>query len=244
MKLYRADLHIHTVLSPCGNLEMSPSNIINKAVEQSLDIIGVTDHNSTLHGPLMRKLGKQQNVFVMTGAEVTTREEVHCLAFFENDEMLGIFQGYLDRHLPVIKNKPSVFGYQVVVDENENILKQIEPLLITGIRQSIDEVERMVHQLNGIFIPAHVNKKVNSILGNLGFLPADLKADAMEVTGDLDAFLRSYPEFDKFSIVKSSDAHQPELIGKRITLFELDHPDFNEVKMALCRVNNRRIVHQ
>ena len=43
----RADLHIHTVLSPCGDLEMSPENILHFAQIQGLNMIGITDHNST-----------------------------------------------------------------------------------------------------------------------------------------------------------------------------------------------------
>ncbi len=246
MKLYRADLHIHSVLSPCGDLEMSPVNIINKAVEQKLDIIGITDHNSTLHGPLLRKLGTKNNVYVLTGAEITTREEVHCLAFFENDEKLEDFQHFLDLHLPDIQNKPLIFGYQVVVDENENILMEIKPLLIAAIRQSLEEVEKKVHQLGGIFIPAHINKGVNSILGNLGFLPAGLNVDALEITGNTDnvAFLKEHPEFLKYSILKNSDAHQLDLIGKFVNVFEIDHIDFQEIKLALKNKNKRRLILQ
>lgn len=243
MKNFRADLHIHSVLSPCGDLEMSPVNIIKKAVEQKLDIIGITDHNSTLHGPLLRKLGLENNLLVLTGAEVTTREEVHCLTFFENDEMLGKFQDYLDKNLPFIKNKPSVFGYQVVVDREDNILKEIQPLLITGINQSINEVERKVHDLGGIFIPAHVNKKVNSILANLGFLPSDLNADGFEVSGHVPDFLLNHPEFSGKTILKNSDAHQLEFIGKNHNIFEIEQSNFEEIKMALHGLKNRRVKH-
>jgi predicted metal-dependent phosphoesterase TrpH len=92
MNVYKADLHIHTVLSPCGDLEMSPSNIIRQAKEQKLDIIGITDHNSTRHCKLTAELGERQGIFVLTGVEITTREEVHCLAFFEKPESIDIFR--------------------------------------------------------------------------------------------------------------------------------------------------------
>lgn len=243
MNHYRADLHIHSVLSPCGDLEMSPANIIKKAAEQKLDIIGITDHNSTLHGPLLRNLGMRNNIFVLTGAEVTTREEVHCLAFFENDEMLGSFQEYLDRNMPLIKNKPLVFGYQVVVDENENIIHEIDHLLITGINQSIGDIEKKVHELKGLFIPAHVNKKANSLLENLGFLPEGLRIDALEFTGTKDAFLKAYPEFDGVTLVAGSDAHQPEAVGLRFNIFEMEHPGFDEIRMALHGENNRKVIY-
>ena len=86
MNNYRADMHIHTVLSPCGDLDMSPSNIVARAKECNLDIIGITDHNSTLHCHLISHLAKIQNITVICGAEVTTKEEVHCLVYFENFE--------------------------------------------------------------------------------------------------------------------------------------------------------------
>ena len=130
MKEFRADLHIHSVLSPCGDLEMSPRNIIHQAKEREIDIVGITDHNSTRHGPLMRRLGRENGVFVLTGAEVTSREEVHCLCFFEDDSLLELFQEYLDRNLIPFPNDERRFGHQVVVDENDNILAEDKNLLI------------------------------------------------------------------------------------------------------------------
>jgi predicted metal-dependent phosphoesterase TrpH len=77
MKIFRADLHIHTVLSPCGDLGMSPANIISEAVQKGIDIIGITDHNTTRHCKLISRLAAEKGIFVMQGAEVTTKEEVH-----------------------------------------------------------------------------------------------------------------------------------------------------------------------
>lgn len=152
MKQFRADLHIHTILSPCGDLEMSPINIIQRAKALCIDIIGITDHNSTLHGPLTHKIGAQQGVMVLTGAEVTTKEEVHCLAFFETDEKLTTFQEFLDDKMPNILNDKSKFGEQIVVDEDENIIDEPQKLLISALSAGIDEVESMVHHLDGLFI--------------------------------------------------------------------------------------------
>jgi len=56
MKTYRADLHIHSVLSPCGDLDMSPVNIVEEASRKGLDIIGITDHNTTRHTGLVKRL--------------------------------------------------------------------------------------------------------------------------------------------------------------------------------------------
>ncbi|HSN49606.1 MAG TPA: PHP domain-containing protein, partial [Bacteroidales bacterium] len=104
MKFLRADLHIHTVLSPCGDLDMSPVNIVSEAAIRGLDIIGITDHNTTRHCELIKKLASEKGIYVMQGAEITTKEEVHCLVFFENTDELIELQEFLDRNLPDILN--------------------------------------------------------------------------------------------------------------------------------------------
>ena len=121
MNSFCADLHIHTVLSPCGDLEMSPGNIVEKAAEKGLDIIAVTDHNHTGHARLTRELGARKGIWVVYGAEINTREEVHCLTFFDTDEQLSLFQQELDRNLTKIPNDTSFMGHQVIVDEQEQM---------------------------------------------------------------------------------------------------------------------------
>lgn len=243
MQSYRADLHIHTVLSPCSDLEMSPRNIIAKAKELKLDVIGITDHNTTRHCDLTRRLGEANGVFVMMGAEVTTKEEVHCLTFFEKTESLEEFQEYLTGHLPFVRNKPTIFGYQVVVDEDENIIDEIASLLIVGIDQSIDQVRAKVKALNGLFIPAHVDRERHGVISQLGFMPDDLNPDAIEFyrVKTREMFLNTHPEFSKYVLIRNSDAHMPEYIGTRYSTFTLDHPSFNEISMAFRNEQGRKV---
>ena len=232
MAVYKADLHIHTVLSPCGDLEMSPRNIIDKAKERGIDIIGITDHNSTLHCSLAREIGKRERVFVLLGVEVTTKEEAHCLAFFENDFYLSEFQKFLDESLPDILNDVDRFGYQVVVDEKDNILKQIDKLLISAIDKSVEEIERKVHELGGIFIPAHIDKRKNSLISQLGFIPFDLKFDALEFS----KYVNKQEFFEKNAYLKdnkfimSSDAHYIEDIGCVFTNIDCEELSFRGIK--------------
>ncbi len=232
MRKFSADLHIHTVLSPCGDMDMSPDVIIAKAKAMNLDIIGITDHNSTLQCHLLRRLGERNQITVITGAEVTTKEEVHCLAFFETDELLNEFQKFLDEHLPDVKNDVRKFGYQLVVDAENMVVLQEERLLISAIDQNIDQVEEKVHSLSGLFIPAHIDKKRFSIFGQLGFLPPDLKVDALEVSPfcDKEDFTRRHPELSGYCIISGSDAHFPYQIGSRLSLLELEHPGFKEIR--------------
>jgi len=230
--VYRADLHIHTVLSPCGDLEMSPINIVNKAKDRGLDIIGVTDHNSTLHGALVRKLAEEKGIYTLTGVEVTSREEVHCLAFFENDILLQKFQQYIDKAIMRIPNNIEKFGYQVVVDEDEQIIEQVEHLLIVSIDKSIEEIEQKVHELGGIFVLAHIDKKKNSIMSQLGFIPADLNIEGIEFSkyANIKEYIGMNKYLEKYKYIQSSDAHYLNDVGSVYTEIECSKLCFKEIK--------------
>jgi len=243
MNKYRADLHIHTVLSPCGDLEMSPANIIAKALEKGLDIIGITDHNSTRHCKLMRELAEAAGIYVLMGAEVTTREEVHCLTFFENDDQLSEFQAYLEKHLPLIPNNVEKFGYQVVVDADEQIIDEIEFLLISALDQSIEQVEKKVHSLGGIFIPAHIDRPSYSIISQLGFIPDDLLIDGIEISANckIQSVIPFLGKQTERTIIRNSDAHYLENIGKAFSVFEMEHRTYSEVILALYGTLGRKV---
>lgn len=240
MPLYSADLHIHTVLSPCGDLEMSPVNIVKRAKELRLDIIGITDHNSTRHCPVINRLAAEEGIFVLCGAEVTTVEEAHCLCFMPDLEKLEVFQGYLDQFLLNFPNDTAKFGYQVQVDELERIVYEEPKLLIQSIDQSIDQVESFVHQIGGLFIPAHVNRQAFSLISQLGFIPDDLNFDGIEIyriTGE--NFRQMYNFRRETTFLRNSDAHQLERIGVERNLFQLEQLNFDEIKMALHKQNGR-----
>lgn len=209
-----------------------------------LDIIGITDHNSTLHTSLLIELGKEKGIFVLPGAEVTSQEEVHCLAFFEAENQLKEFQDYLNTHLSVIKNEPNIFGYQVVVNRDEEIIYEEKRLLIASISQSIDQLEKKIHELNGLFIPAHIDRGRFSLTSQLGFIPSDLKADAFELTEktSLIDFMKANPKLVNYTIIRSSDAHTPDRIGAETTEFYMNSCTFKEIKMALKNENGRKIL--
>ncbi len=243
MQPYRADMHIHTVLSPCGDLEMTPAFIVRRARECGLDMIGITDHNSTRQCAEIRRIGEREGVFVVCGAEVTTQEEVHCLAFMEDDEALAEFQKYLSAHLPKIGNDVELFGYQLVVNEAEEVLDQEPYLLISGLDQSLEEVGREVHRLGGVFIPAHIDKKQNSLLSQLGFVPPDVEMDALEISPRIEReeFLATYPKLGRRTLISSSDAHLPEELGRRQTIFNMNALTFAEFRAALRGEDGRSV---
>jgi 3',5'-nucleoside bisphosphate phosphatase len=242
MQWFRADLHIHTVLSPCGGLDMSPVNIIRQAVKERLDIIAVTDHNTTRHCKLTQEIGKRFGITVIAGAEVNTKEEIHCLTFFENIDKAEIFQQVIDSNLKIIPNNPEIFGHQLIVDEDENIIDEEERLLIAALNLSINEVAKYVDDLSGIFIPAHINRLHNSVFSQLGFLPAGLNINALEVSrmAGYSEFTDAHNELSAYSLVCNSDAHCLDRIGQSVTSYYLELPVFEEIKMALQKTNGRK----
>lgn len=247
MKLFKADLHTHTVLSPCGDIDMSPLNIVKKAKDKGIDILGITDHNSTKNCKALDQVAQKNGLFILKGAEVTTKEEVHCLTFFENDDELFEFQQYIDEHLPKIKNDIKKFGYQVVVDQNENIIEQIDWLLISALDASIEQIEKKVHELNGLFIPAHIDRSRYSVLSQLGFVPTDLNIDALELSKFInkDEFLEQNNYLADYSFIQSSDAHFVDNIGDTTTDFLLEEKSFSEIRQALKSENKRKVmVHE
>lgn len=235
MNQYRADLHIHSVLSPCADLEMSPVNIVNRAKALGLDIIAVTDHNSTLHCPLMVELASRVGIMAVYGVEVTTREEVHCVCLVEDEPKRKLLQQYLEDNIQRVPNNVDIFGYQVVVNEQEEIVQEIDYLLHGALNKGINEIEAFVHGIGGIFIPAHADRPKYSITSQLGFVPPDLNYDAIELSRHTteEKFLASNPFVRKKRFVRSSDAHMIDQIGTIYTMLTMNNLTFKDLKESI-----------
>ena len=231
----RADLHIHTVLSPCGDIEMTPLNIVEKAKEKGLSLIGITDHNSTRMAPEVSSVAEREGIYLLCGAEITTKEEVHVLAFVDGAENLALLQNFLDTHLVKVKNNEEIFGYQLVVNEHEEVLYQEDNLLIGAIDRNIEEVADFVRSLDGIFIPAHIDKQQNSLLSQLGFLPFSLNPDALELSAlcNKEQFFKQNSYLEPHPFICSSDAHYLHDIGRASVELNISEFSFSAVKSAL-----------
>lgn len=243
LHLYKADLHIHTVLSPCGDLEMSPSNIVVQALRKGLDMIAICDHNSTRQVKVTQKIGRDNGLFVLGGVEVTSAEEAHCLAFFETDAQIDAFQEFLDQHLPKIPNDEDRFGYQLIVNENEEIIGEEAYHLLNAIDVDIDGIYHEVHSLGGLFVPAHVNKGSTSLTSQLGFVPPDLKADGLEINKFVtqEAFIKKNAYLRRFGFITDSDAHFIDNIGEVYNVLQMCHRSFSEFAKALRSEEGRCI---
>ena len=218
MKFYY-DLHIHSDLSPCGNHDMTPNNIVNMAYIKGLNIISVTDHNTVKNFPAIRSIGESLGIEVIPGIEVTTREEVHVLCYFKNYIDAEKFGNIIYESLPDIKNNTLIFGDQNIYNSDDEITGSLSKLLINASKYTIDEIYYMAREHNGIMVPAHINKKSNSILGVLGFIPFNLKIDFVEIFSKADIDERL---IKKYYILKNSDAHQLIDISESVNSIELN----------------------
>lgn len=235
---FRVDLHIHTCLSPCGSLEMSPSVIVRTALERGLDAIAVTDHNSTLQCPEIQALGKEKGLKVFAGVEVTTREEAHCLVFFENDESRTLFQAYLDAHLPAIPNDPVRFGDQVWVNRSDEILGEAPYLLLSALDEGVDRIAAKARALGCLFVAAHVERPAFSLIGQLGFIDPALPLDGIEYA-DAEryaAFARRHAYLRRYTCYTASDAHYPFQMGTHPSVLQADALTFDSLGKAFRAV--------
>ncbi len=148
---------------------MSPAVIVETAQRQGLDAIAITDHNSTLQVDTIRSIGKRNGLMVYWGVEITTKEEVHCVALLPDGDAATELQKYIDAHIIKIPNDPEKLGDQIWVDEDENIGGEVEWYLNSPVDRSVEDIAEEVHRLEGLFIPAHVDREANSLIWQLGF---------------------------------------------------------------------------
>lgn len=244
MRDFRVDLHVHTCLSPCGSLEMSPLRIVETALSQGLDAIAITDHNSTLQCPEIQALGEERGLTVFAGAEVTTREEAHCVALFEDDESRAAFQEYLDAHLPPVPNDPERFGDQVWVNSRNEILGEAPYLLLSALDQSVGQIAAYVRQLCGLFVAAHVERPSFSLISQLGFIDASLPLDAIEYNNRerFEQLVGGHKYLRRYTQYTASDAHYPDQIGTQYSLLKADTLTFSQLAMAFRHENGYSIV--
>jgi PHP family Zn ribbon phosphoesterase len=239
---FKADLHIHTCLSPCAEWEMTPKAIIAKSREQGIDIIAICDHNSAENTAAAMRAGKKSGVCVLPGMEICSKEEVHILAIFESPEHALAMQTYIYAHLPG-KNRPEYFGHQIVVNEDDEVIEENSRMLIGATTLGIREIVDKTHEMQGISIASHVDRPAFGIISQLGFIPPDLPLDAVEVSFRMSvrdarekiAGIRDLP------CITSSDAHYPDDIGKIRTIFEIKAPSFEEIRLALQGSGGRRV---
>lgn len=223
---WKADLHIHSCLSPCGSMEMSPRRIAETAVNRGLDLIALTDHNTAENCPAMKEAARAKGIPVIFGAEICTREEIHVLCLFETAAEAREFSGMIYKKIPEGKRSRYTED-QIIVDKNEVVLGTLDKFLITGADISFEASFDLTLRSGGLFIPAHIDRMSYGVLSQIGYLP-DLAYNGIELLGNSEA-----AETGQYTVIKNSDAHVPAQIGQRYFFFEGEEPSFGHLKNAL-----------
>ncbi|MBN2038947.1 MAG: PHP domain-containing protein [Spirochaetes bacterium] len=239
-----SDLHIHTCLSPCSSLDMSPRKIAEEASKKGLSIIAVTDHNSAENIEAVSKASENHNITVIPGIEITSSEEVHTIALFESVKDSLSVQEIIFNNLQPGENDEDFFGLQVLSNELDEVEGFNKRLLAGATKLSVNEIIITIHQYGGLAIAAHIDRMSFSIISQLGFIPDELEFDALEISRNLtlkEAFSK-YKEYSRFPFIQSSDSHELNTIGSGSIKLMMEEPSFKELKMAFKGKNGRKII--
>ena len=241
---FRADLHVHTVLSPCAAVEMTPRNIIRHAQSAGIDIVAITDHNAGDNVAAALRCAMGTDVTVVPGMEVQTREEVHLLTLFEKMRDFAKWCDFVAHHRSTLQNDDQKFGAQFVVDEADELVRIETSMLLASTDLSVEEVAGQVAGMGGIAIAAHVDRPSFSVLSQLGFIPPDSGLDAVEVSRNMrvDQALGNFPAIGSLPVISSSDAHMiDDFISGPKTMFFMEAPTLSEIRQALAGKEGRRV---
>lgn len=234
MKRFRADLHVHTVLSPCAGIEMIPPLIVQEALDRGIQAIAITDHNATANIEAVQKAAAGSQLIVLPGVELQTREEVHVLCLFDTLEQARAFQQWIDLHLPETPNNPDFFGEQFVVDETGEFIRREDRLLINSVAAGLKEAWEQVALLGGLLAPAHINRQAFGLLAVLGLVPDDVTLEALEISRHIspeDARKR-YPQIRGYPLLQNGDVHFLDgFLGS--TYFSVEQMSVAEIRMAV-----------
>lgn len=244
LSAYKIDLHLHSALSPCADEEMTPPKIIHAAKAKGLKMIALTDHNTAENAGATIEAAQGSGIFVIPGMEVQTREEVHMICLFPDLPTCLSWQETVYQSLPRQDNRPEFFGRQQVLDRHGQVVRELRQMLLVSTNMPVETVAAQVKNLDGICIPAHVDRPSYSLMATLGFVPPGLSVSAMELSkhtsADEAAFLQ--PALSGYTMISSSDAHCLTDLGANPSVIYCEGPpDFAELKKALAKISGRKV---
>jgi hypothetical protein len=244
LKSVTIDTHVHSCLSPCATLDMTPIKIVREALKRKLAMIAITDHNSAENVAAVMACATGTGLTVIPGMEITTAEETHIIGLFEDVTGALSMQALIYANLYPGENDADVFGLQVVANEYDEVEGINTRLLIGGTHLTLTEVVKGVHDYGGLAVAAHIDRQSFSVISQLGFIPDDLDFDALEVSPrlPLEQARIAYPEYEKFPFITASDAHDLADLGSSPTLIEAASPEMAELKLALKGLEGRKIL--
>jgi len=241
VRTFRADLHVHTCLSPCAEVVQSPRNIAAAAKRRALDLVGVCDHNSAENTGAVAEAAGRVGIRALPGLEITSREEVHVLALFDEVESA---LGLQERVYAALagENDPDVFGLQVVANADDEVVGFNRRFLAGAASLSLSDVVGAIHEFGGLAVAAHVDREGFGLVGQLGLIPDGLPLDALEISPRLTLEEGRRTFGPGWPLLSSSDAHAPDEVGRASTSFWLEEGTVREIGLALKGLGERRLL--
>ena len=209
MTRYFYDLHIHSCLSPCADDDMTPNNIAGMAALKGLNILALTDHNTTKNCPAFFEACKRQGIIPIAGMELSTAEDIHLVCLFSELEDAMTFGEEIKKHLMPINNRPEIFGNQLILDGNDETVGEEELLLISATDLAIDEAVKLARSFGAHVHPAHIDRQSNGIVAILGDIPAEYGFGVFELRErkNVEKLSQTVEELNEDTVIVCSDAH-------------------------------------
>lgn len=238
------DLHLHTVLSPCGELEMGAPEIVEAYRQAGISLCAVTDHNASDNVAAVAEAACG-NPVILAGMEIQTVEDIHIVVIFPNLAEAWNFQNWLWKGMPLVANRPEIFGDQLIIDSKNIILGEQKILLVQGVEYTADEVTEEARDRGALVILAHLDRPSFSYEAVLGPVPDDFPCHAFELSPAVShaAFREWRERYPNRVFLRSSDSHR--LLGisrNRCTVMILERPSFHEVALAFAGQEGRSVV--
>jgi len=229
MNKYYYDLHIHSCLSPCGDDDSTPNNIAGMATWCGLNVLALTDHNTTRNCPGFFEAAKRHGIIPIAGMELTTAEDIHVVCLFKTLSDAMDFNDEVQKHRILIKNRPDIFGEQLILDEEDNVVGREDNLLSNATALSLDDVPDLVKSFRGVCYPAHIDRNANSVTAILGTFPETPHFNCFELrdAANLEEYVTKYNLDGRLAII-SSDSHYLTDMRDADCFFELDTEDDSE----------------
>jgi 3',5'-nucleoside bisphosphate phosphatase len=226
MKLHY-DLHLHSCLSPCGDMDMTPNNLVHMSLLNGMQIIALTDHNCCKNCRAAVEVGKEAGILVIPGMELCTSEEAHVVCLFPTVEAAEEFEIYVEKHCPPISNRPEIFGEQVILNAKDEEIGREGRLLIGAADISASHVVGLTRKYGGGAFPAHIDKDSYSLLSSLGAIPPEAGFCTAEITagGNVEELKRQHEVLSRMILLQDSDAHYLEHMPQAGPWIDLPQPD-------------------
>jgi len=224
MKCYY-DFHIHSCLSPCGDMDMTPHSIAGMSYINGLNAIAVADHNTARNVRAVTNAAQQYGITVVPAIEAESAESIHLLCLFPTIEAAEDMGELLEKNLPPIKNRPDIFGEQVIMNECDEKQGEIDVLLINATMLSVEEIKEEAEKRGGLCIAAHIDREKNGIVAILGCVPKELSFSTLELSKNAADFEKD----EEYKYISDSDAHNLTDIAEKSSFLEVENLTIGEI---------------